>query len=512
MDKAKRIEEILELLQAYPDGVSGEFISRQIGVSSRTIRTDIKILQKMISGSSVQVKSAPRKGYVLSGDKKEMLDSTLRQNMTVKRTENPVSYIICRLLEKDIADETITQMELADELYVSLSTLKTYFAKCKKNLNKYNIQIISYKKNGLKIEGTEVQIRNCVFDYMNLSKKFHQKIIADIDIISIDEIISKVLREGQLEIPDTDKNILCLHMAIALVRDKNGHNISYPISTVKKIDKTVEYEIAKNLLEYMYAVLKIDVDYNEIYYITQCLLVSKKFFNAATNRENLEVKKIVVSILKKIKDEFLIDFTDDRYLADGLSLHLTIAINRIQFQMNIRNELLETIKNDYPLAFQMGVVASKVVEKSGNININENEIGYIALHFGAALSRKGINEEKTAAKKIVIACAAGLGIAVLLKAKLTEYFKNKLDVIKIIPAYNVDDDLLQKVDYIFTTVPITNIKSDKIIKINNILKEDDIEKIQRQVFGSTTITKGYLENFLPKANFFTAKNFISKEE
>ena len=79
--------------------------------------------------------------------KKEMLDSTLRQNMTVKRTENPVSYIICRLLEKDIADETITQMELADELYVSLSTLKTYFAKCKKNLNKYNIQIIRRNKN-----------------------------------------------------------------------------------------------------------------------------------------------------------------------------------------------------------------------------------------------------------------------------------------------------------------------------------------------------------------------------
>lgn len=41
----------------------------------------------------------------------------------------------------------------------------------------------------------------------------------------------------------------------------------------------------------------------------------------------------------------------------------------------------------------MGVIAGKLVEQYDNIKINENEIGYIALHFGAALSRNGIKRK-----------------------------------------------------------------------------------------------------------------------
>lgn len=55
-------------------------------------------------------------------------------------------------------------------------------------------------------------------------------------------------------------------------------------------------------------------------------------------------KNLVNIILKEIYEKLSIDFTNDEYLIDGLTLHLNIALTRIQFQMNIRNELLETIK------------------------------------------------------------------------------------------------------------------------------------------------------------------------
>ena len=517
MDKQKRIRKIFEILKAYPDGVSGEYISSQIGVSSRTVWSDIKVLQKRLSQYDMEIKSIPHKGYLLNCSKETSIDKFINDSLNKESDNSKINiemadYIICRLLENDYLDKPITQSCLADELYVSISTLKLYFNECKLVLDKHNIKIVNYKKNGLKLDGNEIQIRNCIFDYADKNEKFYQKIFSDIDMISIDEVISKVLTEQDMEIPDIDKTSLCMHTAIAISRTQHKKRIDCSMSFAKKVSQTFEYSVAKNILEYIYAALGIDMAYDEVYYVTQCLLTSKKFFNTATSQENLEVKKIVYEILKKIKEELLIDFIDDKYLIDGLGLHLNIAINRIQFHMNIHNDLLETIKNDYPLAFQMGVIASKVVENTSQIKINENEIGYIALHFGAALSRKGIAEKGISAKKVIIACAAGLSIAVLLKAKIEEHFHNRINVMKVVPAYNVNDDIVSKVDYVFTTVPIKNIKSDKIITINSILRDEDIDKIEKVVFDNNSINRAYLKEFIAKQDFFVNKNFNNKEE
>ncbi len=364
----------------------------------------------------------------------------------------------------------------------------------------------------MKIEGDETQIRNCIFDYSDKNDKLYQKIFSGMDIVSIDEIIGKVLSERKMGIPDTDKANLCLHTSIAISRVRHGKSVNCPISLVKKVDQTFEYNVAKDILEYMYAALGIDIAYSEIYYITQCLLTSKKFFNTATTQENLEAKKLIDEILKKIKEELLVDFSGDKYLTDGLTLHLNIAINRIQFHMNIRNELLETIKNDYPLAFQMGIIASEVVKSIGHLVVNENEIGYIALHFGAALSRMGIEEKSSPAKRVVIACDVGLSIAVLLKAKLREHFRSRLNILKVVPAYDINEDIIAKVDYVFATVPIENIKSDKIITINSILQDEDINEIEKVVFGNVSLNKSSLKDFLAKDDFFIDKGFDNKEE
>lgn len=519
MANQQRLKKIFEILRAYPDGVSGEIISQQLGVSSRTIRSDIKLLEKLISEYPIIIQSAPHKGYLMKCEKNLAADKFLQENFIANTIDNskdnisPQNYIICELLLNDYQDITVTQSSLADKRYISLSTLKICFNECKHILSKYNIKIVQYKKNGIKIAGEENQIRNCIFDYIEKNDNFAQKIFSPSKIISIDEVVSKVLKERKIQIPDSDKTDLCIHIAIAISRNNYKKTIYYPTSIVKKIDHTFEYKAAKNILEYLYAVMGIDISYNEIYYITQCLLTSKKFFNTTNSIENLEIKNIVDAILQKIKNELLIDFTDDKYLIDGLALHLNIAINRIQFHMNIRNELLNTIKNDYPLAFQMGIIASKVVKSYIKIAVNENEIGYIALHFGAALSRKGIDEKKKhTIKKVIIACAAGLSIAVLLKAKIKEYFHNRLDIADIIPAYSVTPNHLEKIDYVFTTVPIKNIKSKKIIKINNILQQEDINKIESIVFNNKIVNKTYLKKFFQPKNFFTNKDFYNKDD
>lgn len=380
-------------------------------------------------------------------------------------------------------------------------------------MQKYDLKVTQYKTKGIKVIGEEVKIRYCIVDMINTcsTEKFFQKILANVDIKLLDKIIKETLSYKKIQLADRSKEKFCLHIAIGMQRSSYNKFVSYPSSIANKIENTFEYNVAKELIDNILKKMNIDIACSEVYYIAQCLLASKKLTDISESMDKKHVKKLVNIILKEIHEKLSIDFTNDEYLIDGLTLHLNIALTRIQFQMNIRNELLETIKNDYPLAFQMGVIAGKIVEQYDNIKINENEIGYIALHFGAALSRNGI-KENIQAKNIIIVCSSGLGISVLLKAKVEEYFHNRLNVVKVLPGYEVNEKTLENIDYILSTVPLKNIASDKIIKINRMLQKEDVENIENKIFHKKDTDLMEITTFFNKDNFYIDKDFETKEE
>lgn len=512
----KRRKKIFNMLKEHQTGLSGEFMSQQLGVSSRTIRSDIKALQEYLVEYDIRIISSPNKGYRFN--KFEQLD-TAEQNLfqegvsNLETAKQRINYILYRLLENTFKDIVITQNDLAEEMYISLSTLKMHLNEVKDILKKYDLKIAQYKTKGIKISGEENKLRYCIVDIKNihLENEFFQNLISNINTNLLDDIIKKVLSGRKLQLTDRSQKKLCMYIAIAIQRSKNNKTVVYPSSLTNKIENTFEYNVAKEIVENIYTQLNTDLSCSEVYYITQCLLASKKLIDVSESTNKKHVKNLVNIILKEIYEKLSIDFTNDEYLIDGLTLHLNIALTRIQFQMNIRNELLETIKNDYPLAFQMGVIAGKIVEQYDNIKINENEIGYIALHFGAALSRNGI-KENIQAKNIIIVCSSGLGISVLLKAKVEEHFHNRLNVIKVLPGYEVDEKILENVDYVLSTVPLKNVSSDKIIRINRMLQKEDVENIENRIFHKTDTDLIEITTFFNKDNFYIDKDFETKEE
>ena len=514
----RRRMKIFDMLQEHTLGLSGEFISQQLGVSSRTIRSDIKALQDDLIKYNVQIISSPNKGYCFNKFEqlsmiKQQLFSQNANDCNLENAKQRVNYILYKLLKNTFDDTSITQNDLAEEMYISLSTLKTHLNEVKTILKKYDLKIVQYKTKGIKILGDEIKLRYLIVDLANEQyiKEFFQNLLANVNIKMLDSIIKENLTKKHLQLTDKSKEKLCLHIAIAICRCQKEKLIAYPISLANKIEHTLEYTLAKEITDEIYKKLNIDLACAEVYYIAQCLLASKKLFDISESTDKLHVKKLINIILQEIHEKLSIDFTGDEYLIDGLTLHLNIALTRIQFHMNIRNELLDTIKNDYPLAFQMGLIAGKIVEKYDNVKINENEIGYIALHFGAAISRNGI-KENVQAKNVIIVCSSGLGISILLKAKIEEYFHNRLNVVKVLPGYEVTENLLENIDYILSTVPLKNIKSNKVIYINRMLQKKDIEKIENEIFNKKSTDLLEITTFFAADNFYVDKDFTTKEE
>ena len=517
MQKQERYKKILEMLLKNPDGMTGMELARRLNVSSRTIRSDIKTLQDMISDQQSRILAAPNRGYKLQ--REENADDLLRlvdgKGSAVGLTSagEQQNYIISRFLECSLKDTSVTQMTLADEMYVGLSTVKNYLNTTRERFAEYDIKIAQYKTEGMRLEGAEGDLRSFIVDYLHevRDEGLRGLLFDKIGYDAMEKILSQTASIRNLQLTDTARHDLAVQTALAIHRSASGQTIECRASMAQKLEETFEYSAAKEVANEIFRYTGMDIPYSEVFYITQCLLTGKKLLDIGSTVNDAHVKDLVEKVLVAVDEKFGLDFTADEYLKDGLMLHLRIAIARVNFRVNIRNELLGSVKQDYPLAFQIAVYAAKMVREIDHIEFNENEIGYIALHFGASMSRNSMAEDEHP-KNVYVVCSAGLGVSVLMKAKLKEHFRGSIQVISVLPAYKLTAEMLEEADYIISTVPL-DLDSPKVIRVNHMLRTDDIEKIRRIMFKKQdTLDAETMRQFFHVNGFYVDKSFRTREE
>lgn len=422
----KRCIQILKLLLKNKECMTGDNLAVAIGVSSRTIRNDMKDLNRALEDHGASVVSEIGQGYYLKIEDQEKfltfqneMEEHKREkdfkNIIPSEPEDRVKYIISKLLLSTLngRKEKIEFFDLEEELFISTSTLKKDFRNIDKVLKPYDLKTSITKKDGVKIVGDEAKIRYCISEYIFNSKgyfgieenQFYQSIFKEQEIEKLREILLDVISVYNLRLTDLAfKNVL-IHSLIMLKRFARQKSVTYEENDIKAFEKKVEFECAQEIIKRIQKEFEVDLG-NEVYYLTQHLISSQRFL-IDDPKEDYEYKNEIEKILIKIKEETNIDLSDDKQLINGLAMHLSAALQRMRFDMNIRNEFLDSIKNMYPLAFELAVIAGEIIEENFQFRTQENEIGFLAMHFGAALERKGLNEKKPR-KKAIIVCYAGV--------------------------------------------------------------------------------------------------------
>lgn len=492
----KRCIQILNLLMKSKDKMTGDNLALSIGVSSRTIRNDMKELNSVLKQYGAEVVSEIGQGYYLKIRNQDKFYDLLKQierkgkekdfqNIIPSEPEDRVRYIISKLLMSSLngRKEIIDSFDLEEELFISTSTLKKDFRIIDKILKKYDLKISVTKKNGVRIVGEEAKIRYCISEYIFNSKgyfgaeenQFYKNVFTEKEMERLRRILLEVISEYNLRLTDIAfKNVL-IHSLIMLKRFARQKSVTYKDNEIKSFEKSKEFDCAKKIIRRIREEFEVDLG-DEVYYLTQHLISSQRFL-IDNPEDDYEYKEEIESILKTVREETNIDLSDDKQLINGLAMHLSASMQRLRFDMNIRNEFLDSIKNMYPLAFELAVLASEVIEKNHQLKTKENEIGFLAMHFGAALERKGLNR-KLKGKTAVIVCIAGVATAMLLKEKIQQNFGHKIDVVKTCPRQEVTEKLIDEVDIVLTTVELPDFHSSKIKKINLFLEDSDIEEIR----------------------------------
>lgn len=477
----KRALESIRLLYNHSNRyVSGEFIAKSLSVSPRTIRNDIKMINEMADSHGFYIESKKSAGYKIDIMDKNKFNLFINNQylkdelLNFNNQESRIHFILGKLL---ILDNYVKIESLSERMYMSETTIKKDLKVIRNEIEKYELQLIASPYYGLKIEGSEFQKRYAIADFL-LSKPYQNQTFDTEKINDLKSEMIKMIHQFQITIPDVKLENLVVHIYIAMFRVENQFVIDdkenifdcYQQST-PEIDRFFQ-EIVMMIESQYYMYLPME----EKQYIKAHILASGIVTKSNKVLEHNEINELIQQIFEKIENVFHINLFTESELKENLALHLSTSINRYKYKMNIRNPLLSDIKKNYPYAFDIALVGSKVIEEAFRIKISESEIGFLALHFQLIIQKTAPLKDKI---RTTIVCASGMASSELIKYKLLEYFGEVLTMTDSQQMYELSESSLEGTDLIIATVPITTNYSVPVIQVNTILTQEDITLLNK---------------------------------
>jgi lichenan operon transcriptional antiterminator len=514
---SKRQMDILVLLSKSKEPVTAGWMEKELAVSDRTIRNEIKLMQQNAESKGFFIESIRGSGYLLKIVDAELFSNTLNRISAEEShlagdfadQDARVLYILRRLLlEKDY----IKLESYTDEMFVSMSTLQNDLKNVKEILSKYNLKLINRPHYGSRVEGDEYMKRlclsNCLFsrDQEVTINEGSLHLIDQKLFVKIKEIIIEKVNKYKIEISDISLENLATHIAIACKRIEEGFVLEELMDVLDDeypFEKIVAGEIVKNVEGFTGLVFPdAEIEYIIVHLRGTKLLHKKKLMEYS---EFDEAGTIINCMLERLKSELDWDFSHDREFIQALTLHIRPAMNRLRYRMNIRNPLLNDIKKKYPAAFEGAIIASKCIEDYLQTEVVEHEIAYIALHIGVALER--MKSEKKEIKKVLIVCASGVGSARLLYYRLQNLFDQELEILDTISYYNLSSYDLSIIDLIISTIPIKEDLGIPVQVVNTFLEDKDVDSIRNYL----SMTHNGLSAYLHPSRIFLQQDLQDKE-
>lgn len=490
-------------------------MAQKIGMSTRTVKRYINDINYELKKMGVEIIALKGIGYKLTGTPK-VLQGVLKEALRVidgfeiddsieGRVENAINLLI--------NNDTLNADEMAEKLNLSTSSFNKMTSKIKECIKKYNLTIASKPHYGTYIDGEELNIRALILDYCikadnNNNLKVYLSNVNKEDIETIEKIISIYLKENNIVVADKDFNNLLSRIIVSLSRMRKNKTVEN-LSLINNY-RHHNYSAIHSIMSQVEKALDVAFSETEYYYVSfysGFMIYNYSMRNLQdTDLLDEEIFSFVKALLEEIKIITGNEFDQDTKLIKAMTIHIKIAINRARAGAQVKNPLLQQIKSNYPVEMNFAMFAAKKIYDYYGIELDEDEVGFIAMHFGAAQERIKTNMTK----KICIVCQYGIGTAQLLSEKIKNHIKY-VEVIGVYPARYLDVALKQNVDYIVSTVEIEDYKSNiPIISVDNVLSDSSIKKIGDIITLDISKKKLLFEMFNRKA-FYRLKASTKEE-
>ncbi len=493
-------------------------ISEKLNISERTIRYDLKKIDDWLAFNGINKLTRKQgKGFSVSNGDRVFIRKKLEDIEVysyVNSSDERKKIIALKLLD---SQRPITVKDLQEELFVSKNTVLKEMKALKNWFEEREVKLIGKPRIGYFLEGNENRKRSSVKELMteildkdmaiNIIKAINgryavdngisrelKNLFEDIDINYIEECVRYAEKLLKKEFTYNSYLNLVTHLAIAIKRLASNMEIKITTSNLERVKRFSEYKVSEELAKKLEKKIRVEIPEDEIAYITMHLVGSRVQKDLNSQFESESVLEMVSFLVKNFEREYDIIFSDKKSLAKNLILHLRPAIYRLKFDIRIQNPLLNDIKTRFKRIYDVTENIIKAIEDKYDLQANEGEIAYIAMHFASALHK----QRNTIVSKvsILVVCGSGVGTSKLLEAQLKVKFP-QIDIVDTISSFECDKYKNKKIDFIISTINIES-KFFPTLVVKPLLDPEDCRLIQNTLNISRIENSNVNENIVLK--------------
>lgn len=478
---------LIELLET-PTPLNIKHLAAKLECSERTVRNDLKTIEKWIavnSQSKVRLKSKPGVGTYLETTKQERqkLSNLMKeyQSEYARETEERRNKMLFNLL---MSQKTTTIDELADQFYESKVAIREDLEIIRQSINGHQLDLTIEPRVGIQITGDERKKRKVLAQAVKKSKKYQReelylaKFFKQGDVQKVNEIVGHVDHALLDQADGSSLSTIIIHLLFMIERIKTKSTLRLTTEERSILSDTDAYKKSKQITDELSQQLGLTFPEDEVGYLGLHIASLEINQNRATTASRAKIAGTVAEVIEllvgNVSEILNVHLADDQILMRNLTAHLESAILRVISDFHISNPLLEEIKHAYAHLFLIIQFILEDYAEAYGLEFPEEEIAYLTIHFKAALER--IKEEKKEYRTI-ITCDYGIGVSSFLEAKINRSFPD----LKIVDLVNYEEletyPLANNIDLIISTKEIGLLEVPHLV-VSPMMDNRDIQNIQ----------------------------------
>lgn len=489
--------ELWRYLQANPGWHTTSELAVVLGISVRSIR---RYAKELIETEAILTS---RQGY---------------QSNQAKKSESPATTTSYTNIQRVIVNE-LTQnqqlniYDLTERFYLSESTLVKLLHRIQKYVHSFDLKLVQAGDNW-SLQGRELDKRRVISDilYQESEQTFIgteaiQASFPDVSVVKIATNLKALARQANIYLNVFDFNNILLHVAIATHRTKEGYQ---PISEVDQLKKPVAKATQLAFTQQLIASIEKSeqVQFSSAERDSLCLIIQ-----FSITRQHVDLDDNVQPTTMALVDDLI------KYVNTMLNIDLRVLNFREQFAIHIqrllvrssqgyveRNPMTARIRKSSPIIYECAVLISNRLAKLNGVTIEDDEIAYIAMHIGNAVSEYINDLHKL---YVVVLMPDYQGDNENFISRLERLFSQDIVIGKLVhtPEQLQQYDYPRSIDFVVQVNSEYTLPAVRYTNISQFLTQADYRRVERLV-ADIKHTQEKLTFTANLREFFPADNFL----
>lgn len=493
--------------------LTSDVLSGLISVSPRTVKTDMLLIKDNIGEIGAELITRKGVGYSINIINRELFDPFYEQLIYYRMllgtfmTDRIARFVyIARTL---VASEDYIKIEdIADEMYLSNSSVKQEMKAIYSFLNSYHLQIDSKVGKGIKVIGSEENRRLAIVELV--VNRYHKIKVTDSSenyarILDCTEDLRQKIRRNFLKTfrnsgiyaVDDETLRFAFYLVVLMNRIKEGHTIEFNQDVYQELIELKEYKVANDVIENLREIGGFEVSNHEIAFIALMFHSMRdiKIDEVDTNNSNYDETVILVNdVIKELNQVWNINFNEMRMFKDYLIAKFIPIIAQIKYGLSSNQRVVADLSaheiGGSPLSIEISRTIMRIVETKYFCRLNSHLLTKIAFVVYSSISRVKYDIKKM---KLLTVSTGGKESSIELIERLNNRFSNMIESNEAVELYEIRGLDQTKYDCVIMNEPdFSYFYSIPYFKIDTVTQPNTLSRFYDEVLINTFQIDDYI--------------------